>query len=62
MQDIDCKCKGFNKIIDEAMYDACKLMAEALVMMREAEIKCSKVVECISADNNLAATCIHEFK
>ena len=62
MQDIYPKRKASNKIIDEAMSDAHKLMAEALVMMREAEIKCSKVVECISADNNLAATCIHEFK
>jgi hypothetical protein len=59
MQDIDRECKASNKIIDEAMSDARKLTVEALVMMREAEIKCSKVDECITAEHNLATTCIH---
>jgi hypothetical protein len=38
------------------MLDAHKLMAEALVMMREAETKLSKVNKRISAECNLAST------
>jgi hypothetical protein len=56
MQDIYHKRKVSNKIIDEAMSDARKLMAEALVMMREVEIKCSKINAHITAEQNLATT------
>ncbi len=58
MQDNNRKRKASNKIIDEEMSDGCKLTADAFVMMREAGIKCSKVIERITAECNLATTCI----
>ena len=51
-----CEHKAFNKIIDEAISEACKLMTDALVMVREAEVKCSKVDERITVERNLAKT------
>ncbi len=62
MQDIIREHRTCNKIIDEAMSDACKLSTEALEMISDANRKCADVESQVFAEHTCAKARIREAR
>jgi hypothetical protein len=60
LQDILQECRASNKIIDEAMSEACKLSREAVEMINEANAKINDANKRITAERTHASTKICE--